>query len=290
MTGATGFIGANLLHELSTSGAYQVFCLQRASSQWDKIESLVPENQRYTYTDDLKSLTENLEAIRPDVVIHLASFFIAEHKSAQVPDLLNSNVVFPAFLLEAMQVSGCRKLINTGTSWQHFQNQEYNPVSLYAATKEAFESLCTYYVEAHGWQVLNLHLSDSYGPGDTRGKIISTLQRLTQSGESIGLSPGEQLIDLVHIKDIVAAYQSAIHFVNEINGQKTYAITSGAPLSLKKLVQLCEQVSGRKLQVRFGERPYRQREMMTTWTTGQWLPEWSPQVRLQDGLKEIFNV
>ena len=37
--------------------------------------------------------------------------------------------------------------INTGTFWQNYQSEKYNPVNLYAATKEAFQNIAKYYTE-----------------------------------------------------------------------------------------------------------------------------------------------
>ena len=94
-----------------------------------------------------------------------------------------------------MTVNGVSKIINTGTFWQHYENREYSPTCLYAATKQAFESILHYYVEAKFLMIITLILFDSYGPSDPRPKLFSLLQEARQSEKVIAMSPGEQKID-----------------------------------------------------------------------------------------------
>ena len=69
---------------------------------------------------------------------------------------MSSNITFGTQLVEAMVANGCYQFVNTGTSWQHYENDEYNPVNLYAATKQAFEDILRYYVETSALRVITL--------------------------------------------------------------------------------------------------------------------------------------
>jgi hypothetical protein len=68
---------------------------------------------------------------KPKIVFHLAPLFLFQHESKDVEALILSNVLFGCQLLEAMHINGYRLLVNTGTSWQHFENKDYSPVCLY---------------------------------------------------------------------------------------------------------------------------------------------------------------
>ena len=87
--------------------------------------------------------------------------------------------------------------------WQHFGTPDYRPVNLYAATKQAFEDVLAYYADAQGIAAVTLELYDTYGPGDPRRKLIRILFEAARSGEPIQLSPGEQVIELLHVDDAV---------------------------------------------------------------------------------------
>src|SRR5688572_12901047 len=131
VTGASGFVGSHLLRHLTDAG-WDVHAVLRSRSSRERLGGLatVPAHDGTT-----ESLVEVVGAAAPDVVFHLASLFIAEHKTADVTGLVESNVLFGAQLAEAMRVHGRTRLVNTGTVWQHYQDEPYNPSDLYAATK-----------------------------------------------------------------------------------------------------------------------------------------------------------
>lgn len=229
---------------------------------------------------------------KPDVVFHLASIFFSQHTTKDIESLIQSNVLFGNQLLEAMKVNEVNCLINTGTSWQHYSNDDYNPVCLYAATKQAFEAILEYYIQTYGIKAITLKLFDTYGPDDPRPKLFHLLEKASISNEPLLMSPGEQSIDLVHIDDVITAYTIAAERLASKRMQKheIYAISSGEPVSLRLLVKIYEEVIHVKLPVQWGARPYREREVMTLWSRGKKLPNWEPKISLREGiLRTVSN-
>jgi nucleoside-diphosphate-sugar epimerase len=224
-------------------------------------------------------------------VFHLASLFLSQHDAKDVESLIHSNVLFGNQLLEAMRVNEVSRLINTGTSWQHYNNEEYNPVCLYAATKQAFEAILEYYVQACGIKAITFKLFDTYGPNDPRPKLFHLLKKAAASGESLNMSAGEQLIDLVHIEDVIDAYLIAAQRLlnDKVLAHESYAVSSKKPLPLKKLVETFSTATGQNVKVNWGARPYRFREVMTTWRYGISIENWQPKVSLDNGLKMIHE-
>ena len=182
-------------------------------------------------------------------------------------------------------------LINTGTFWQHFQNDDYNPVCLYAATKQAYEMILKYYLETTALKVITLKLYDTYGPNDPRKKLFALLETAAKEQQLLKMSPGEQLIDIVYIDDVVQAFILAAQRLQKQNktNHEIYAVSSGNPISLKKLVAIYENVSGNKLDIQWGGRPYREREVMKPWDKGKWLPGWRPKYNLEQGIARILQ-
>lgn len=283
LTGATGFIGSQLAHRLVAEG-HELAILARPDSCLDVLKADLPYIQVLIYDGSYASMLRALEVARPSTVCHIASLFLAQHKPEDVARLIESNLNFPTQLLEAMHKVGAKQLINTGTSWQHFQNESYNPVNLYAATKQAFESLLAFYVEAQGFKAITLKLFDTYGPGDSRPKLFSMLRNAALSQEKLLMSPGEQMIDLVYIDDVIDAFTNAIHALSvQTTGHMHFGVSSDRPLQLKNLVAVYEKVLNVKLSVEWGGRPYREREVMVPWRAPS-LPGWQALVALEDGL------
>tara|TARA_Y100001972_G_scaffold128999_1_gene193315 strand:- start:6963 stop:7853 length:891 start_codon:yes stop_codon:yes gene_type:complete len=288
ITGATGFVGSNLARKFVQKG-FEVYLIVREGSSYHNIQDIVSDVIIYTYTGDVKGIYQFLLNSKSDTIYHIASCFVAEHKSEDIDRLVDSNLLFGLKVAEAAQLAGIRYFVNTGTSWQHFNNSLYNPVCLYAATKEAFEKLLDYYAESLTFNVISLHLFDTYGETDKRPKLINMLSQFSREGRVLDLSPGEQLLDLVHIDDVISAYLIAGKLLRErkVSGHKIYGVSSGNSISLRSLIMLFEEVSGSKVKVNWGAREYRKREVMEPWTNFDQLPGWEPKINIREGLERI---
>jgi len=286
VTGASGFVGAALTRRLLADG-WEVHLLLREGSS---TASLPPEGERlrlHRHDGSINQLIDIMHVAAPEAVFHLASLFLATHKPDDVERLITSNLLFSTQLVEAMAACGVQRLVNTGTSWEHYSGAGYNPVCLYAATKQAFGALLRYYVEAHGLRVVTLKLFDTYGAGDTRPKVLNLLKRLALEGGSLEMSPGEQLVDLVYIEDVIDAYLLAYQQLADgvqLNAVEEYGVSSGHPLPLRDIAALYAQVSGRPLHIVWGGRPYRAREVMVPWHHYNSVPGWRPKMDLPQGL------
>lgn len=288
VTGAGGYIGRHLVRRLLAEG-WQVDIVVRAGSARPLAADWVSRVHVHHDDGSATTLAAALAPARPDIVFHLASLFIAEHRPEQVTALIESNVGFATRLLDAMAESGVTRLINTGTAWQHFDGGDYNPSSLYAATKQAFEAILRFYVEARGFRAITLKLLDTYGPEDERPKLIPALLRAARAGTPLQMTPGDSLIDFVHVDDVTAAFLVAARRLlqGDDAGNEVYAVRSGRAVTLRDLVVLVEQATGTTLTTTWGARPYRAREVMTPWAGGELLPGWRAAIPLEEGLAAL---
>lgn len=284
VTGATGFVGSHLTQKLLAEG-WLVSAVVRASSG-----DSPPGARRLEHDGSTGSMISLLRDARPDVVFHLASLFVAEHTAEQVAPLVESNVLFGAQLLEAMDAVGCRRLVDAATTWQHYRGAEYDPVCLYAATKQAFSDIAKFFVDARGFSRVSLELSDTYGPNDNRPKLFTALRRAADTGSCLDMSPGEQLIDLVFVDDVVSAFEIAASRVAVAAPGESEVFSVGADdtLTLRSLVEAWSGAVGEpSLRVNWGARPYRAREVMIPPCVAPRLPGWAPAVTLAEGLAAV---
>jgi nucleoside-diphosphate-sugar epimerase len=291
LTGGTGFIGSHLAKRLVRDG-WNVHMVTTSRSNCDQLHEIAADVTFHVHDGTSAVMAEIVAGVKPVVVFHLASLFLSEHTAEQVEPLIRSNLLFGTQLVEAMAANGVRLLVNTGTSWEHYCSKPYSPVNLYAATKQAFESILQYYVEAKGLQAVTLKLFDTYGPADPRPKLFTLLRRIADEQKALDMSPGEQMIDLVHVDDVVEAFiLSAQRLLsNAVEGHERYAVSSCRPIRLRELVELFGRVTGRALPIAWGGRPYREREVMIPWDTGALVPGWLPKVGLEEGLRQVENI
>jgi len=288
LTGGSGFIGSRLAIRLVRDG-WNVHMVTTPRSNRDQLQDIAADVTFHVHDGSSAGMSGIVAGVRPLVVFHLASLFLSEHSAEQVEPLIRSNVLFGSQLVEAMTANGVRLLVNTGTSWEHYCSKPYSPVNLYAATKQAFESILQYYVEAKGLRTITLKLFDTYGPDDPRPKLFTLLRRIADEQKALGMSPGEQMIDLVYIDDVVEAFVSSAErlLANAVEGHERYAVSSGTPLRLRDLVDLYGRVTGRYLPIEWGGRPYRDREVMVPWNSGTAVPGWQPKVGLEEGIRQM---
>ncbi|HHY28669.1 MAG TPA: NAD(P)-dependent oxidoreductase [Desulfitobacterium dehalogenans] len=290
VTGATGFIGSNLVKRLLKNNV-EVHIIVRDVSRVD--HAVISDSPVVIHQHDgtTARMIEIFQSAQPEMVFHLATKFVAEHESRDIEELVDSNLLFGVQLLEAMAATEVRQLINTGTAWQHFEQEAYNPINLYAATKQAFETLAAYYVRVGLLKIVTLKLLDTYGPNDPRPKIFTLFKHISVSGERLNMSPGEQRLGFVYIDDVVDAFLIAGQYVKDLPDYEmpSYTIAPDQLCSLREIAALYETVSGKWLNIGWGERPYRRREVMEPYV-GTRLPNWAAKVGLAEGIKRCLDV
>jgi nucleoside-diphosphate-sugar epimerase len=281
VTGASGFIGQYLVkHFLDESTEVAVVSRTRMLPGEPPLACI-------TWAGDASALIDEVCEFSPTTVYHLAAFFLAEHEANQIPALVDANVAFGTVILEAARQVNARVVL-TGSAWQHCEGADYRPVSLYAATKQALLDVAEYYVD-QGLDVRELTLFDTYGPKDTRKKLVPMLLDAAKSGETLRMSSGRQLIDLLYVTDVVNALVRTAHVPSrDTKAILRFVARSDRPLTIREFVSVMERTIERPIHVEWGARPDRPREMITNWEFGYRVPDWSPVVDLALGIQECW--
>ena len=262
ITGATGFVGKNLSKALKESG-HSVYALARPSSDLTFLNT----EGVFIFDNNIAELSGFLKSHNIDGVIHLAALVVPEHKDTDVLPLVMSNVYLGTAVIDACKQAGTKWFLNTGTIWQNYESpdfsDEYHPMDLYAATKQAFISIAQYYTETSDLKFCTLKLCDTYGPGDTRRKIFTLFEEIAKTGKTLDMSPGEQCLDILHIDDVVSGFVHLAEMMQRGDDvRQEYVLSSGKRIPLRALADSYSSENHVKLNINWGGRPYRQREVM----------------------------
>jgi nucleoside-diphosphate-sugar epimerase len=288
VTGGTGYVGSHVAAALADTGV-PVHLLARPAST---LPAWLPHPAVRVWRIDgsLASLESVFADVRPGCVVHLAALVRTADSPAETDALVEANFAFGTRLLAAARIAGCTAFLNTGTFWQHRGERTADAVCLYAALKAGFEDVLAYHASAHGMRALTLLLYDTYGPADPRPKLLSLLARAAAGGERLEATPGRQALDLVHVRDVAAAYRVALARLlgSPAGSCERFAVRTGHTVTVRDLATLVGGILGRPLLVDWGARDYRPREIMEPPALPA-LPGWTPAITLAAGLREALG-
>lgn len=215
VTGATGFVGLNLVTQLSEN--YKVFALFRDNSKVDLLKNLPNVTPVLCDMNNIKSLPDLLANLVDNSVNYFAFFHLAWQGSAGVErenyDIHLDNIKFTCQAVEIAAQLNCEQFVYAG-SLMEFESTSYIPIQgskparnyIYRTAK-----LTAHYMAKSIATSLEIPfkmgiISNAYGAGETAPRLINTSLRKLLAGEKTSFTPGVQLYDFIYITDVATAF------------------------------------------------------------------------------------
>jgi nucleoside-diphosphate-sugar epimerase len=237
VTGATGFIGRNLLAELIRSDDYKVRAVIRRETDLDKrIEQVC---------GDLADETFLAKALRNvDVVVHLAA--LRPGKSGYPEDCWRVNYLLTGKLLEESAENRIEHFIfcsSVGvTGWRGelpmSENTPFDPVGPYHEAKAAAERLVLTYNDV--LPVTIVRPTITYGPGDKDG-LVAKIFQLVAKGVFVFVGNGRNCLHLSYIGNIVNGFSLILR---QRGCGKTYILADEKEMTMRELVDFISTLLG----------------------------------------------
>lgn len=287
ITGATGFVGKYLLNELVNS-KYELILLTRKNVI--KIEA---SNISYINLTN-SNWKELIHLAQPDVVLHLASYLTSSDDEESIKNLIDANLLFGSDLLNALSRTNIKYFINTGTFAEYNSNKSIpEPAYLYAATKTAFRSILKYYQSVIGFKTINIIPYTIYGGIDTNKKLIDIIYSSTESTDAIKMSPGEQVLDFIHIDDVVNFYKNLFINLHHFKNKYTeYHLGTGIGTTPRRIAEIIQKITGKRTQIEWGGLPYRTRDTMHSVALNKKSSsvfDWKPTINISEGIVKYLR-
>jgi nucleoside-diphosphate-sugar epimerase len=290
VTGAGGFVGTALVRRAAARGANVTAVVRPGSTRAGSLDGATA----IVGVDltDAASLRETVNALRPDVCVHLAAAgaVVAE---ADVEQLLITNAVVPGLLAQTLAGCGCTRLVCAGSSSEYgpcdqamSETRPLAPDDIYGAAKAAGGLISQAAGRAYGIDVVHLRLFSVYGPGEDERRLVAGVIRSLLAGRPLDLTAGEQVRDFVYVDDVADAFIAAA-CIPGLAGE-TINVGSGRETSVRELCELVASLVGADPRLlRFGVRPYRPNERFS-WRAdtdaAARLLGWRAETSLLDGL------
>jgi nucleoside-diphosphate-sugar epimerase len=298
LTGATGFVGANLARKLLKED-HEVHILVRPGYFPWRIQTI----RDNLYIHEVEFLDKpKLEAvvnkIRPDWVFHLAAYGTYSWQT-DLTQMIQTNILGTINLVEACLQTGFDTFINTGSSSEYgfkagapTEAEWLEPNSHYAVTKASATLFCRYTAQSRSVRLFTLRLYSAFGPYEDPKHLMPTLIRYGLMGKLPPLVNPDTARDYVYIDDVIAAYMLAAAKPKQESGV-VYNIGSGIQTSLREVVQVARQVFGITLEPEWGTMPQR------LWDTNSWVANsqkaqnelgWSPRFTFEQGFRKMVEL
>lgn len=282
ITGATGFIGRSMA-ERSLRDGHEVHLLTRAGSRSTRaIDELRLAGATVLAYADYSELRDHVAQVEPEVVFHLATHYTRSHHAHDIESMIDANVQLGTHLLESLK--GTSAVIVSTISYFQFRHGQPVAHSLYSSTKQAFSEVCRYYREIEDLDIREVILFDTYGSEDSRPKLIPLLMASAKSGDPVQLGSPEQLINLLHVDDVVEGLVAAAG----PDSPALMSVKASRETTVHDLVERIHSISGKAFptQFRSGATPSLHVLEAGNWPTP---PGWQPTIELDEGLRTILE-
>ena len=244
LTGATGFIGSNILKAIKLNN--KVFVLQRLNS---KIIINKSKNIKILKFKDYNSLSNKLKKIKVNTIIHCATHYKKKHSNKDIFKFVESNIMLGNIILENIKILNAKQFINFSTTWEDNDNKENNPKNLYAAYKKSFKCIIQYYKKSFpNINFINLMIVDTFGKNDKRQKLINTLRKNYNQNKITKIISKKLYLNLINVEDIVSAVK--IILKNKIQPGK-YILKNTNYLNIFNLVEYINKSNSNKIKVKW---------------------------------------
>jgi len=261
VTGGLGLIGHNVVQRLVADN-HEVFIIDNSTNYGivpvSELAHLMEQRQIkipgvFVYNVDMAdtlAVKGVIENIKPDTIIHLASF--PRQKVVNANPALASRVMSEGLLnlLECCKEYGVRRIIYTSSSMVYgdfddyvTENAECNPQGQYAIMKLAGEWLIKDYTRKYGIEHTIIRPSAVYGPLDVEDRVISKFLLTAMKGGTLNVNGKNETLDFTFVDDAVDGIVRATYSQRAAN--ETYNITKSHSVTLYEAAKYAVKLAGK---------------------------------------------
>jgi len=284
VTGASGFIAAPLMRRLTGLGATVHGVSRSAPAEGTPGAVFHPLDLA-----DAAGVSRLFEAVKPELVFHLASHVAGSRGLDLVPSTFRDNLVSTVNLLMAAGTTPCKRFVLTG-SLEEPASPADAPSSPYAAAKAAASLYADLFHALYRVPVVKARLFMVYGPAQRdESKLVPYVIRRLLAGESPKLSPGQRPVDWIFVDDVVDGLIALACSPKAIEGSRL-DLGSGSLVTVRAVVERLVALTESRAAPEFGalpERPFEQVRQADTAAT-EAATGWRPLVPIDEGLRRTI--
>jgi nucleoside-diphosphate-sugar epimerase len=296
VTGAGGFVGANLVRRLRRNG-HEVHATCRPGGDHKRLaglDGLVVHKVELGLPGTAAALVRE---VSPEWIFHLAAHgaYSWQTDSRQI---CQANLLTTIELADAAEREGVQAFVHAGSSSEYGfkdhppdEHERPEPNSTYAVAKAAATMYCSHRASAGELPAVTLRLYSVYGALEDSRRLVFALLKHGLEGALPPLVSPETARDFVYIEDVCEALVLAAEKAGEMAGE-VYNVGSGHQTTLRELVDHVRNLLEIPVEPVWGTHPQR------TWDTDVWCAsteriardlEWSARTGIDEGLHRTVS-
>ena len=269
VTGGAGYIGSITVEQLIKGGEEVVVFDNLYQGHRDAVHP----DAAFVQGDlkDRAAIDAALDAHKPDAIMHFASYTLVGESMQQPFMYLGDNITNGLNLLQSAHEHGVKKFILSSTAnlfdkperMPIDENERIVPGSPYGESKNILERMLYWLDRTQGMRYACLRYFNACGASEERGEdhtpethIIPLILQVALGqradfaifGDDYPTPDGTCVRDYVHVVDLAQAHILALRALDE--GSRTYNLGNGRGFSVKEVVDMAREVTGRPIPTR----------------------------------------
>lgn len=256
VTGASGFIGKQLINELLSRNVKIVAIDIR-------FDDVLLQNKEITCINckDKKpfDLQKELEILNADTFFHLAWAGTSGPMRADYSVQLDNVKLACDYVVLASKI-GCKRFvyassINEMETYEYLQSDDINPSGgyIYGTGKLAAHLMGETVAKLNGIDFIPVIITNIYGAGEKSARLVNTSIRQLLNGEHCSFTEGKQTYDFIYITDAIA---SIVEVAEKGKPFNRYYIGSGTPKPLRDFLLEMKDVVAPGAELGLGDLPF----------------------------------
>jgi nucleoside-diphosphate-sugar epimerase len=235
---------------------------------------------------EISTVRTLLDAVKADVIFHLASHVAGSRSPEMVLPTFRSNLASSVNILTVANDIGCRRIVMVGSMEEPNGGEEWpTPRSPYAAAKWASSGYGRMFWDLYRTPIVMARVFMTYGPGQRDlSKLIPYVMVSLLRGQTPKLTRGQRPVDWIFVDDVVEALLAA----GQVPGVEgcTVDVGSGSLVPIRTVVEEIVNLMGCPVEPEFGALPDRAMEQVGAADTSPAFAKlaWKPLTPLREGL------
>lgn len=306
VTGATGFVGANIVRHLLGQGA-KVICLQRDAVRSSSLDCFNLRNKVTVINgslEDFPLLERILNEYEVEAVFHLAAQALVGAANRSPLSTFETNIRGTYFLLEACRLSETVKRIVVASSDKAYGSHDSLPYQEnfplqgrfpYDVSKTCTDLISQSFAHTYNLPVAISRSANIYGAGDLNlsriipGTIISVLK----NEHPIIRSDGTPIREFIHVDDVARGYLLLAEKIDDAKGE-AFNFGTNEPVQMLELVERIVRMMGKEneLPPQIMLKTKIAREIDAQYLSANKIFDrfgWKAEINLDEGLKQTID-